>query len=60
MSEVSIFFHDLRSPLARARTYGKLLLEENRNSELVTELLRALDELEDRLRAAEEKTTPGS
>ncbi len=60
MNEQSHFFHDLRAPLARARTYGKLLLEESRNNELVTELLRALDELEARIRAEEEKTTLGS
>lgn len=53
----SLFIHDLRSPLARARTYAKLLREqaEGENAELADSVLQALEELERMLRAAEEQ-----
>lgn len=47
--------HDLRAPLARARAYTKMLREdcEGEQAELAREVLRALDDLEKLLRAAE-------
>ena len=51
------FFHDLRAPLARARTYGKLLMEnsDEERKDLTEALMQALDELERLLRQEEEK-----
>ena len=57
MSSDALFLHDLRAPLARAITYAKLLREEptRESNDLITELLRALDDLDQRLRDAEGK-----
>ncbi len=56
MKDLPLFLHDLRAPLARAKTYGKLLLDAKQDDELVRELLRALEDLDARLREAEEKS----
>ncbi len=55
------FLHDLRAPLARARTYAKLLAEEaNDESGLLPALLQALEDLEARIRLAEEDLSSGA
>jgi signal transduction histidine kinase len=56
MKIAELFLHDLRAPLSRARTYAKLLLEERGENELLTELLRALEDLDARLREEESKS----
>jgi len=55
MSEDQLFLHDLRAPLARARTYAKLLEEEISANEILRHLQEALEDLDRRIRAAEEK-----
>lgn len=49
------FLHDLRSPLARAQTYAKLLSDAGPDEapELLRQLRLALDDLEMLLRQAE-------
>lgn len=43
-------FHDLRAPLARAKTITKILLDENpEDEEYLPELLRSLEELDQKL-----------
>lgn len=61
MKNEANFLHDLRAPLARARTYGKLLAEEvpENSAELMRELMLALDDLEARIRAAESRLPQG-
>lgn len=55
-----LFLHDLRAPLARARTYGKLLQEDSTDAELLKQLLLALEDLDERLKSAEENSSSGS
>lgn len=43
--------HDLRAPLARAKTIAKLLHESDRDNEWVTELIAALEELDGKILA---------
>jgi|GEM_PF-5391041 len=50
-----LFLHDLRAPLARARTYGKLLQEDSGDTDLLKQLLLALEDIDAKLRVAEEK-----
>lgn len=52
------FLHDLRSPLARAKTYAKLLEDAapEEAPELLQQLRRALDDLDKLLREAERAT----
>jgi hypothetical protein len=54
-AQLSQFFHDLRAPLSRARTYAKLLADDPqvKDNELLEHLLHALDDLEARIRAEE-------
>ena len=49
-------FHDLRAPLARAQTYGKLIEDANpaELAELVPQLKKALADLSQLISAAEE------
>lgn len=56
MSEIASVLHDLRSPLARARTLAKLLREATpqEREEYLKLLLSALDELDSRLSLAQE------
>lgn len=58
MSEaLAKIFHDLRSPLARALTYSKLLAEatEAERAEIHSALQKSLDDLDKLLRSLEEK-----
>jgi hypothetical protein len=41
--------HDLRAPLARAKTITKLLLKKNQEEEWLPELLAALEELDKKI-----------
>lgn len=56
------FLHDLRAPLARARAYSKLLREDcaGEQAELADQVLRALEDMEKLLRAAEEHSDGAS
>lgn len=51
MSDLSLLLHDLRSPLARAKTFAKLLRDATpeEREECIRLLLAALDELDQRL-----------
>ncbi len=62
MSETAKLLHDLRAPLARARTYAKLLEEEIADGELeyLRSLQIALEDLEARIRNAEEHDSESS
>lgn len=57
MKDEALFLHELRSPLARARTYGKLLADEiaAESADTLSELLLALEEMEAKIRSAEER-----
>lgn len=55
--DLARIFHDLRAPLARAQTYGKLIEDASPEelAELVPHLKRALGDLDALIRDAEER-----
>lgn len=51
LDEKRRFLHDLRSPLARAKTLAKLTLDDNSSCKYLEMLLAALEEMDARIAA---------